>query len=58
MTTGTVAEAQASVLADMEARNTEAVWYAGRWWFREDVRQDPELADRLVRVRPLPRWPL
>jgi hypothetical protein len=59
MTTGALTEAQRSVLSEMEALNAEALWYAGQWWFRDDVRHTPELAERLVRVRRrLPRWPL
>ena len=43
----------------MEALNAEALWYAGQWWFRDDVSHTPELAERLVRARRrLPRWPL
>jgi hypothetical protein len=41
-------EAQRITLAEMEARNAQAIWFELRWWFRGEIREDPEVAERIV----------
>ena len=41
-------EAQRIAIAELDARGAEAIWFEDHWRFREDIKEDPELADRLV----------
>jgi|GEM_PF-5366618 len=41
-------EAQRAAISEIEARNAEAIWFESRWWFHEEIREDPEVAERMV----------
>lgn len=54
-------EAQRIVLSEMQDRNAEAIWFGGRWRFRDEISQDPELAEMMLTQNVLcagPYWPL
>jgi hypothetical protein len=54
-------EAQRIVLSEMQDRNAEAIWFDGRWRFRDEISQDPELAEMMLTPNVLgvgPYWPL
>ena len=54
-------EAQRTIITEMERRKAEAILFQGQWRFRDDVRQNPELAQRMVGsegFRSAPYWPL
>ena len=54
-------EAQRIAISEMEARNAEAIWFELRWWFRDDVREDADAAERMVSANVFAStlyWPL
>jgi hypothetical protein len=54
-------EAQRIVLSEIQGRNAEAIWFDGRWRFRDEIGQDPELAEMMLTPNVLcagAYWPL
>ena len=43
-------EAQRIILTEIEAQRSEAIRFQGKWWFRDDVRRNAELAERVVKA--------
>jgi hypothetical protein len=54
-------EAQRTVVAELQGHKAEAICFDGQWWFQGDVRQAPDLAERMVKANVLhsaPYWPI
>ena len=54
-------EAQRIAVAELESRGAAAIWFENHWRFGEDIKEDPELADRLVAANTFASalyWPL